>query len=152
MPLLPLHPDTAHLAARREQLLSGLTEPANGFLVAVYALTTSDRAPARTLERVTAYAVHRGWRVHAEVLWDGCGMTEPLGRAGWRRAEELVVGGFVQGVVTAGQSAVSTAAGEYEQVLDRLGSRRTFLAHVPLGWEPAGGSAPGIAARRADSS
>ncbi|WP_190124931.1 hypothetical protein [Streptomyces inusitatus] len=139
MPLFPQPPSDAapeeRFFALREQLLKALIEPPKGFPVVVYALTISnDRVPSDTFARARSYALHRGWQVRSEMLWDGCGMTEPLERPEWRRVEALIAGGFVQGVVTVGQSAVSTSALEYEQVLERLASRRAFIAHVPVRW------------------
>lgn len=128
---------TARMSERRRDLLAALSEPENGFKVVAYALTTVHHVPTNTLGRVRAYAAHKGWRVHSEPLWDGCGMTRPLERTEWQRAERLVAGGYVHGILTLDQSAVSTDNGEYEEVLNRLESRPAFIAHVPPEWRPS---------------
>jgi hypothetical protein len=132
-----------------DHLLAALSEPEEGFAVVAYALTTVDHIPENTLGRVRAYAIDQGWRLHAESVWDGCGMTHPQDRPGWRQVERLVISGFVQGIVTLDQGAVSTNTREYEEVLIRLESRRAFIAHVPHDWRPrvpvrAGGPAEGV--------
>ncbi|MCP3822173.1 hypothetical protein NLX86_30005 [Streptomyces sp. A3M-1-3] len=124
----------ARLQERRRDLLGVLTEPEAGFTVVAYALTTANAVPTHTLARVRAYAAYQGWRVHAETLWDGCGMTHPLERTDWQKAERLVASGFAHGIVTLDQSAVSTNTCEYLEVLDRLQERCAFLAHVPHEW------------------
>lgn len=128
------HP-SERLRERRRDLIDALTEPEDGFIVVAYALTTTQTKPDHTLARVQAYADFRGWRAYSQVLWDGCGMSHPLERTDWLRAERLVAGGFAHGIVTLDQSAVTASTREYSEVLDRLRDCMAFLAHVPDEWQ-----------------
>lgn len=118
---------------RRLDLLNRAIHPLRGFVVATYALAGAEK-PSVALARLHAYALEQGWRVYRQPFWDCAGSPRPMDRIGWRKAERLIVAGFIHGIVTASEATVSPAPAEYEQVLERFESRRTFLAHMPHGW------------------
>ncbi|MET9861927.1 hypothetical protein ABZY93_21915 [Streptomyces smyrnaeus] len=129
-----------HVARRRRDrdLLASAIEPPSGFVVATYALGMLPHEPRATLSRLQAFALHQGWRVYGRGFWD-CDCTPyPLDRTGWREIERLMVAGFVHGVVTSDEAAVSSDSTECERVRDRFESRRTFLTHVPDNWHQTG--------------
>ncbi|MFF8283502.1 hypothetical protein ACF1DY_31885 [Streptomyces albus] len=129
---------------RSIDLLAAAIEPADGFVVAIYAVAMLPHEPRHTLSELRAFASSQDWRVYGRAFWDCDRSTRPIDRAGWRQVEHLTTGGFIQGVVTFSAAEVSTDVAEYEAVRDRFEFRRTFLAHVPDDWrraQPDSGSA-----------
>ncbi|MFE9679479.1 hypothetical protein ACFYO5_36145 [Streptomyces sp. NPDC006259] len=85
--------------------------------------------PACALAAAEAYAYDRGWHVVGRYV-DATTDTQPWTRAEWPKVLRQLRGGFAQGVVTDGRSAVSAADEPYEQTLRWLCDHFSFIVHA----------------------
>ncbi|MDX3321155.1 hypothetical protein PV415_30050 [Streptomyces sp. ME03-5684b] len=127
-PPIPANRQTRLVQLYRSTLDAAIALPEAPYKVLLYANTMVDE-PAHALAAAETYAYDRGWCVVGRFV-DATTDTQPWTREEWPKVLRQLRGGFAQGVVTDGRSAVSTADEPYEQTLRWLSDHFSFIAHA----------------------
>ncbi|MFE0725092.1 hypothetical protein ACFW4O_19130 [Streptomyces mutabilis] len=127
-PQIPTNRQTRLVQLCRSTLDAAIALPEAPYKVLLYANTMVDE-PAQALAAAETYAHDRGWHVVGRFV-DATPDTQPWTREEWPKVLRQLRGGFAQGVVTDGRSAVSTADEPYEQTLRWLSDHFSFIAHA----------------------
>jgi hypothetical protein len=127
-PQIPANRRTRLIQLCRSTLDAAIALPEAPYKVLLYANTMVDE-PDRALAAAETYAHDRGWRVVGHFV-DATAETQPWTRSEWPKVLRQLRGGFAQGVVTDGRSAVSAADESYEQTLRWLSDHFSFIAHA----------------------
>ncbi|MGW1801563.1 hypothetical protein ACWCQN_38010 [Streptomyces sp. NPDC001984] len=114
------------------QIISGAVGRASPLRVAPYVLAHTVAERRDDLALIESYAVDEmGWQVTACSFADA-GQPPPLERRrGFEEAWRYAAQGFADGILAIARPAITTDAEAYARVLDRLYSRRLFLAFLP---------------------
>lgn len=118
---------------RREQMAHLHAHLRRPVSVVVYAKGSSERDNLTRLRRARAYALSQRWRIAGSVS-DSVATDSSGGRSAWADVLLLVTQGFANGVLTCDRSSLPADDDVYEDVLDWLSERSSFLAYVPSGW------------------
>jgi hypothetical protein len=126
---------------RREQMAHVLAHLRRPVSVVVYTRGSSERDTLARSHRAQSYALDQRWRI-ADSLSDSVATDSSAVLSTWADALSVVMQGFANGILACDRSSLPADDNVFEEVLDWLSERGSFLAYVPRGWaSPQSGEA-----------